>query len=235
MYGAITGDMIGAPYDIYSVADLTKIDVSKYKMFFFLNAFSLTEENRNFINSVLKKDGRTIVFAGPCDYAGEEGFSKERMEKMLGMKTQQLTEPEKLVSYGDVQFGNERAFDETFAVVDENAQTVASFVQSGKVGVAVKHEKDYTVYYSAVGNLHASILQDIARQAGVHIYTDSGIATFINSSFFGIYNTKDDQTVITMQKDGEYKEIFSGKVYKTENRIIKLPTKNQPAQMLVEN
>lgn len=226
--------LMGTPYDIYSTTDLTKIDASKYKMFFFLNAFSLTEENRNYINNVLKKDGRTIVFAGPCDYVGEDGFSKERMENMLGMKLQQLEEPENAVSYGDVKYGNEKAFDETFAVVDENAQTVASFVQSGKTGVAAKHEKDYTVYYSAVGNLHASILHDIAKDAGVHIYTKQGVATFINSSFYGIYNTKDEETVITLKEDGEYKEIFSGKVYKTDDKKITLPTGTQPAQMLIK-
>ena len=38
------------------------IDSKKYKMFVFLNAFSLTKENRDHINHVLKKDGKAIVF-----------------------------------------------------------------------------------------------------------------------------------------------------------------------------
>jgi hypothetical protein len=69
--------------------------------------------------------------------------------------------------------------------------------------------------------------------AGVHIYCENGVFTYINSTFAGVYNTGAEETVITLKKDGEYKELFSGKIYKTENKKITLPTGESPAQMLV--
>lgn len=226
---------IGAPYDIFSTADLTKIDSKKYKMFVFLNAFSLTKENRDHINHVLKKDGKAIVFAGPCDFIDDDGVSVERMENMLGMKLELMEIAEKQISYNDITFGHTIHYQPMFSVKEDSGERVASFVESGKIGVAVKKEKDYSVYYSALGNLHASLFHSIAKEAGVHIYTDCGIATFVNSTFFGIYNTKADETVISLLEDGEYTEIFSGKKYTTVDKKITLPTKDQPAQMLVKN
>lgn len=226
---------MGAPYDIFSTADLTKVDSNKYKMYVFLNAFSLTKENRDYINNVLKKDGKTLVFAGPCDYIGEDGVSTKRMEDMLGMKLELMEEKEKQISYDGITYGHTIHYEPMFSVKDGSAEKIASFAECGKTGVAVKKEKDYSVYYSALGNIHASLLHRIAKDAGVHLYTDCNIATFVNSAFFGLYNTKADETIITMPEDGEYKEIFSGNIYTTVDKKITLPTKNQPAQMLIKN
>jgi hypothetical protein len=49
----------------------------------------------------------------------------------------------------------------------------------------------------------------------------------------GIYNTLADKTEIILKEDGEYTELFSGKVYKTRDKKITLPTGECPAQMLI--
>ena len=225
---------MGAPYDIFSTTDLTKVNAEKYKMIYFVNAFTLSDENRDYINNVLKKDGRTIVFAGPCDYIGDDGMSIERMEKMTGMKHEKADGPENLIACGDKEYGHANAIEPLFGVVDESAEKIGSFKNSGMTAVACKKEKDYTVYYSALGNLHAELLQNIAKDAGVHIYTKPGVATFVNSTFYGIYNTLAQETEMVLPKAGKYKEIFSGKIYETADGKITLPTGTQPAQMLIK-
>ena len=41
------------------------------------------------------------------------------------------------------------------------------------------------------------------------------------------------ETEITLPRDGEYEELFSGKIYRTQNKKITLPTGTEPAQMLI--
>jgi hypothetical protein len=69
--------------------------------------------------------------------------------------------------------------------------------------------------------------------AGVHIYVDEGVYTYINDTVAGVYNTGAATTEITLKADGEYTELFSGKVYKTRDKKITLPTGECPAQMLI--
>ena len=118
-------------------------------------------------------------------------------------------------------------------VQDEDAEKLGTFAISGQCALAKKKLPGCNVYYSALGNVSGNVLREIARESGVHIYAENGVATYVNSGFAGVYNTKDAVTTITMPKDGSYKELFSGKIYTTVNKQIDLPTGECPAQMLV--
>lgn len=223
---------MGTPYDIYSMADLKKVNAEKYKVIFFLDSFYISDEHREYINNVLKKNGRSIIFAGPADYVNDDGMSINRMEKMLEMKVEKLDSAEKDVVFGDIAYGYKAERQPVFCVNDESIENLGTFSSNDRCGIALKKNDDYKIYYSAVGNLPAELLQLIAKDAGVHIYTKCNVATFINSSFIGVYNTKSDVTEVTLPNEGCYKEIFSGKIYSTENGKIKLPTYESPSQML---
>ena len=97
----------------------------------------------------------------------------------------------------------------------------------------MRERDDCKIFFSALGNLSHEALRGIARMAGVHIYVEDGVFTYINDTVAGVYNTNAAFTEITLPADGEYTELFSGKTYRTENRKIVLPTDECPAQMLV--
>lgn len=225
--------LMGAPYDIYSMGDLRKVGAEKYKMIFFVNAFYISDADRDYINNVLKKDGRTVVFTGPCDYINSDGVSLERVSAMTEMTMELSGATEKAIDCGFVNYEGAVALGPVVAVKDNGARSIGTLIESGKCGVAVKDMGDYKVFYSAVGNLPAELLQEMARESGVHIYTKPNVATFINNQFYGIYNAREDETEITLQKDGIYREIFSGKLYETRGGKIILPTKENPSQMLM--
>jgi hypothetical protein len=76
-------------------------------------------------------------------------------------------------------------------------------------------------------------LREIAREAGVHIYAENGVAVYVNRGFAGVYNTASEYTEIDLARSGRYKEIFTDRLYSTEDGKITLPTGESPAQMLV--
>ena len=84
-----------------------------------------------------------------------------------------------------------------------------------------------------MGNLSASVLREIARQSGVHIYVDYDTPVFVNSGFIGVYNTRNEITRITLPFDGEFEELFSGKRYQSVQGVVELPTGENPAQILI--
>ncbi|MBE6703652.1 MAG: hypothetical protein E7583_00165 [Ruminococcaceae bacterium] len=224
---------MGAPYDVYSLNDIDRVSIDKYKLIILPDAFYLTDSQRSFINSRLKGGNRTILFAGACDYANDDGLSLERVKRLVGMEIDILETDENTIHAMDSTFGYEKAKTPTLYVNDDSAQIVGRYALSRKCALAKKGFDGYTVYYSGLGNFSHTVLREIAREAGVHIYTENGVACYVNSLVAGVYNTKNEETVITLPSDGEFTEIFSGIKYKTENRKVTLPTGENPAQMLI--
>ena len=211
---------MGAPYDLYSIEDIDKVDPDKYKLFIFPDAFYLNDAQRDYINGVVKKNGRAVLFIGMCDYSSDSGLSLERCSSLAEMNIALLDKNEATADAFGSSYGYEAAKSPTPYVADDSAKALGSFKESGACALAVKDFGDYKIFYSAIGNLTHSVLREIARDAGVHIYTEGGVPVYVNSGFAGVYNTYDKETVITLPYDGEFSELFSGKKYKTKEQKI---------------
>lgn len=224
---------IGAPCDLYSFNDIDRVDLSQYKLLIFPNAWYMTPQQREYINNSLKYSGKSLLFVGGCDYAGSLELSTDRLSEMTEMKIGILEQDEPTVNAMGDSYGYEAAKTPTFYVKGMETEQLGAFAESGKCALAKKQLPGCTIYYSALGNLSHTVLREIARSAGVHIYAEDGIATYVNSGVVGVYNTKDAFTTVTLPKDGTYTELFSGKQYTTSNKKITLPTGESPAQMLI--
>ncbi|MBR5295053.1 MAG: hypothetical protein IKU24_00515 [Clostridia bacterium] len=223
---------IGAPYDLFSMSDLERVDRNKYKLYIFLNAYALTEKEREYINKTLKGEGRSLLFVGPSDFIGEDGASLLRASDLLEMNLGILEKDEGKIRAFNSTYGYEKPKNPTLFVEDEKAEVLGRFSDSRKCALALREREDYKVFFSSVGNLSHNTLREIARRAGVHIFAENGIFTYINDRFLGVYNTGAEKTEILLKEDGEYEEIFSGKIYSTKEKKITLPTGECPAQML---
>ncbi len=224
---------IGAPYDLFSMSDLKRVNTQQYKLFIFLDAYFLRPEERDYINRTLKGGGRSLLFVGPCDYISDTDVSCERMSALCEMEIGILEQDEAAVRAFNSTFGYKEAKHPTPFVQENSAQVLGRFADSRACALALQKRQDYNVFYSALGNLSHEALRGIAKMAGVHIYVEEGVFTYINDTVAGVYNTGAATTQITLKEDGVYTELFSGKTYQTENKKILLPTDACPAQMLV--
>ncbi len=223
---------MGAPYDLYSLNDIDRINADQYKVMIFLDAYYMTDEQREYINSKIKKDNRTLVFVSGCDCISDSGFSKENMEKMCGFKLEQLEKDEKSINACDSIYGYSEAKTPTW-YINEDIVPLGRYSVSRKCGLAKKEFDGYTSYFSGVGNISASVFRYILKNAGVFIYAENDTAVYVNSGAIGVYNTRNEFTEINVPYDGEFVEIFSGKKYKSINGKVTLPTGTDPAQMLL--
>jgi hypothetical protein len=226
---------IGAPYDLYSVEDLNNIDLDQYKLIIFPNSYYLSNKTRRLINEKVKRCGRSVLFVGAPDYANDDGLSIDRVSDILEMNVAMLERNESKVGAFGSSYGYTEPKNPTLYVDDKNAVTLGRFYESRKTALARTDKAGYSVYFSSLGRISAEVLSEIARESGVHLYSDENVPVFINSIFVGVYNPKAEFTEVNLPEDGEYTEIFTGKRYKSENRKITLPTGESPAQMLYKN
>jgi hypothetical protein len=62
--------------------------------------------------------------------------------------------------------------------------------------------------------------RDIAKSAGVHIYTENEGALYVDSRFIARQTMREDEITLRLPFDCTLYELFDGGVYKTQNKTL---------------
>ena len=201
----------GAPFDYYNLSDITRIDLSQYKMLVFLYAPTLSDDAKATLDrhpSLLK------VFVHLPDVASGGMLDFSAIERLCGMTLSEETESERAVHEG-TSFGFSAPVAPLFCVTDADAEVLARY-DNGDVAAALKDN----VAYIALGNAPSSLWRTLANRANVHTYVEKEVpvyadARFVASQFPG--NTTDS---IVLCEDASYVEVFTGKRYRSSNKHL---------------
>ncbi|NOR15432.1 MAG: hypothetical protein GQ544_06995 [Candidatus Aminicenantes bacterium] len=193
---------MGAPFDVYLLHDFLEGRLRPYKLYIFLNAFRLDEHRRSALKKELRRGGRTAVWIYAPGYI-KDMPAVENIEDITGIKvashdrpwpsyihitnyqhalTQNLTQ--------DVTWGTDSRLAPLFHVEDPEAVELGQVVYSQgrcRVGYALKKFPEWTSIYSAVPNLPSAVLREIARTAGVHLYSEKGDVLYATSELLGVH------------------------------------------------
>lgn len=177
----------GAPFDWYLIDDLEAIRDKGYRVFVFLDCFYMTESQRKTAES-LRADGRTLVWFYAPGYASQADLSLPRMEALTGFRFEQAEEgPLKGVLSGSAaEVGIGKTQKTLFTVrpedgVCELARGVGPL--HDKTVMALKQNAGWTSVFSAIPGMPAELLRGLFREAGVHLYSDSGDVLSANDSW----------------------------------------------------
>ena len=181
---------IGAPFATYHLSALDKMP--DHKLYIFLNAFHLSEQDRKAIETKVKDKGKTALWLYAPGYACDEGLSVEAVSALTGMKltreavtaslraetvpgqpiTAKLSPP--------LAWGNAEAkIGPVFYCDDKDAATLAVYRDTanapfaGKPAMAVKEMGGWRSIWCGVPAIPAALLREIARSSGAHIYSET--------------------------------------------------------------
>ncbi|MBE6724337.1 MAG: hypothetical protein E7576_03915 [Ruminococcaceae bacterium] len=87
---------MGIPADFYYHDDIARDDLPEYKLYVFVNCFSLTGEEREAIKRKIRRAGKTALFIygqGFIDPDAEKRLSAEHISDLTGMKIREIDEP----------------------------------------------------------------------------------------------------------------------------------------------
>ena len=71
--------------------------------------------------------------------------------------------------------------------------------------------------YLATGNIPADLWREIAREAGVHIYTETPGALYVDSRLIARQSMHETELKLQLPFDCTLEELFDGGTYRTEN------------------
>lgn len=192
-----------APFDVYSFKDIDRIKMDAYKLIIFVDFFKLSIEEREQIE-LLKSGGRTLLWLYAPDYYGE---NLAKLQTLTDMSIIRLIGEENSVS---THLGN-ILFDELpeprFFVEDSDTMPLGVYPNTEKTAIGIKKFSNYASCYSATGSINGAVLNDIARIAGVELYSIGKVAVFTDDKFLGAYSYED---TFILLKDKTYVDLLSG-------------------------
>ena len=179
----------------FSDLDHDHLPLEQYKLCIFLNAFAIPTAQREFIRAQLQRRGRTLLWMYAPNYIQESGFSIDGISEITGIKVVErkaegsavLVRPEgvfaRIGSVARFEFTpgqnldaeRDQTFDmrsealmdtaPLFEVRDDEAQAWGVYESDGATAMAGKIFGDHTSIYSAVGNIPAAVLREVAARS----------------------------------------------------------------------
>ncbi len=85
---------MGAPYEIYSFADLPELDLSRHKLVILPNLFVVDERKRSYLRSRLFSGNKTLVWIYAPGIIADDRFDPANVERLIGipLDVRELTE-----------------------------------------------------------------------------------------------------------------------------------------------
>ena len=218
----------GAPFDLYNLSDITLIDKSQYKMYVFLNAFIMPEDIRDYIHSELSD--KLTVFLYGAGMARGDSFDVKNTAELCGMTIEEIDSEKPLrADYLGETLGFTKHIRPLFAVKDAAGTQPLARYENGEICAAIKGN----AAYCAMAPVPWTLWRDLARRAGVHIYSEQGSGTAICSQFVSAYTTLTEDCVLHMKEDGVYRDVFSGETYETAHKELRYHAKKGRVMLFV--
>ena len=229
----------GAKIDQYLFTDLPKVG-GQYQCLVFLNAWRLTEEDLQTIES-LKNNGRTILFQYGVGVTTEQGVSPDNTSRILGvpfaMDNMRLPRWMQLTAAGKEFFGADapdalRIYDAYGPLfipeIEENSPVkVLGTLNDGRPAMIQVQNDNCKLFFCALPELPGAWLAAIAKTAGVTVYDDQHTdVVWAGQNALTIHVVKGGARKLSLPfATGTLKNLVSGEQFPVANGVceVELP------------
>ena len=182
----------GVKFENYLLSDLTKIK-NKYKVYVFISSSSISEQEIQYIEKNLQKDGNILVFLFDVGRVSSKGFS-HTLKRLTGINAK--IKQDKLVTYQFDYLNLPNPLSKTLNyfetetrgpafVVNEPTNNILGYYTNTNIpGAAIKEHKNWTaVYIGTPGGITPNFLNAIACKAGIKPIAKPGDSVHLGNGF----------------------------------------------------
>jgi hypothetical protein len=199
---------VGAPSDEYVQFDVCNKDLKPYKLYVFLNPYSLPEEQIAAIEALAQKPDVRILFASTPGLVTDQGIDTTAAERLTGMKFTVDEQPRKVLftakrAFGDLKAGSEFGVEKRQFLaarpVSGYDEVLATFAGSDEPAVVRKGN----VYLAMMPVLPVQILREIATQTGVPMYSTDNIGVYACAQYLGFHSSREARQCAFQAPEGK--------------------------------
>lgn len=216
-------ERVGAPWSIYLLDDVVAGRVPKMRAYFFLNCFQMTEDEREYINTELKSDGRTLAwFYAPgyieddLDVARISGLTDMDFIEIEEMRSWQFAlEPEHPWAEG-IRDGTylqpKIEIGPVFVPAASDEEVVARWRDTDLPGLTVRQMDDWTSVYSAGPILSPLLLKRICMDAGVRVPVAGTEPSYVSRNLIGLHSAVARTETLTFDEPTRVIDLVTGEI-----------------------
>jgi beta-galactosidase len=226
---------IGVPLGFYLLSDVCAGKVAWPKVYIMLDAFAVDRSQREALARQVRAPGKTAVwFYAPGFIEGTQA-STDLVSDLTGITV--AAEPGAIspravvmeearhalpgVRAGE-EFGPGTAVAPLFSVTDEHAKPLASYTATGRTAAAIKRIGDATTVFIGSPFATSSLLREIARLAGSHIWMRSDDIVVAGNGLVAVHAASDGEKVIHLPGNAAVVDAVSGKAMQTDGNRVRL-------------
>lgn len=210
---------MGAPFDCYRLEDLPRLMeqpwAQRYRLLLFVTAFAPSARVLQSINTALKRDGRSLVFMYAPGLITPRGFSTEAMRELTGLRLNLRRQSEHLLASCTLLgprllYGTERHVSPIIAGDDPEAQVHGTFLNTGDPAFLIRDFGTWRSVWSGAPCLPAAVLRHLARQAGAHLFCESGDQVLTLPGYLAIHASSAGERRIRLRRPVDVHDAFTG-------------------------
>lgn len=171
---------MGAPLDSLFAFDLTREDVQKYRMFFAVNTFLMTDEDVRAMQAKFRGSGVTVVWYYAPGFITPRRLDLRRMERLTGFRFRVSEEPGTMLIRTTMEgagttlepcFGVKEHHFPRFVVRDGDAEVLGEWQDGLGPAFACTEHDGFTSVYVGSAPVPVKILRALAARAGVPLWS----------------------------------------------------------------
>jgi len=172
-----------APFDMYQVTELFDPGVPAYRMYILLDLFHMNDDRYRKLLRLRDSGARLLSFYAPA-YIDDKGFRPDRLSELAGVNVSGNMQPS--------------------AAPDS---PVPAFVAPGLAGSTIHTGRSW---YCPVPPVPAPELRTILRQAGVHLFMDTGDIVLAGGGYVKVHTATGGDKVLRLPRPGTWKNVRTG-------------------------
>ncbi|MCX6910724.1 MAG: hypothetical protein NTY01_22150, partial [Verrucomicrobia bacterium] len=227
---------MGAPYGQYLLDDVLAGRV-KAKLHVFLNAWSLSAAERAKLLKTTRGSAKVWCYA-PGWFDGEQ-TSPEAMRQLTGFELKLVspavstaTPTERGRALGlEKTFGGEKPVKPLFAAADAKPEEILATYADGSAAVALRRTPGGPSLFVGAPGLTSELLRLAAREAGVHLFTETDCNVCANGRFLSLHASQDGPVAVNTGKPAPVTDVLSGEQVARGPRFT-LPLKRGDTRVL---
>lgn len=220
---------MGAPADFVLLSDILSGKAREYRMYYLLNVFHLSKKDSAALKAILEKDGKVSLFIYAPGFADDESLDPANIERLTGMRVKMrkrqwsvnilpnnYDDPVMASLPDGVYWGTDMQLGPIFSIDTANTpgtvELAASVSQQGRFepGFAILRKQHYTYAYSVAPLVPAAVLRELAREAGVHIYTEHEDVIYASHNFVMLHTLRSGTKTVRLKQAARVLDAFTG-------------------------
>lgn len=208
---------LGAPYDVYLMCDAHRLPES-VKLVVVMNAYRLEQSQLDVLRQ-LGRPGRSVLWVyAPGLYEAEPGVlgsrNSERMRSLTSIQLEVDDSVSALSASAQLPDRSEAAFSAGSGrpliwCSDSTVESIATYVGTDRCALAIKDRGGWYSMWSGVPNVAIPVLRELARKAGVHIYSETGDTFYAGYGTITIHSNHAGRKAVNLGTTLDAEEVFA--------------------------